>query len=153
LAALGERWAHICNWAEERSERLDTLVSKWEEQQKEQNIIGDWLQQTETKLKHMEANPSDDLANLTHRINELQILKTEMNHQRQRLLALHQLLGSLCNNNKTGESETWELLDEDCELVQKAADNAENLQDRFEALTSIMDVQVRRVRTHFLCDC
>ncbi|XP_059471698.1 dystrophin, isoforms A/C/F/G/H isoform X9 [Neocloeon triangulifer] len=145
LAALGERWAHICNWAEQRGARLDLLSSKWENLQREQDTIGSWMQQTETTLKHMEANPSDDLATLTQRINNLQVLKAEMNQQKEHLQSLHQMLSSLCNNNKVGEPAMWELLDEDSDLVRKAADNAEMLQDRFEALTSIMDVQARRV--------
>ncbi|XP_065334491.1 dystrophin, isoforms A/C/F/G/H-like isoform X2 [Cloeon dipterum] len=145
LAALGERWAHICNWAEQRGSRLDTLISKWDELQREQDTVGNWMQQTESKLKHMEANPSESLATLTQRINELHILKTEMKQQKQRLDSLHNLLGSLCNNNRVGESGEWEQLDEECDLVQKAADNVEMLQDRFEALTSIMDVQASRV--------
>jgi hypothetical protein len=47
------------------------------------------------------------------------------------------------------DTEAWETLDEDCNAVRSAADAAEMLQDRLEALTSILEVQNRRVSNQF----
>jgi hypothetical protein len=73
LAALGERWAHVCRWAELRGTRLEAVAARWEDLKREQEALRQWLNERETHLKHMEANPSVALGELAQRVNQLKV--------------------------------------------------------------------------------
>ena len=73
LTALGERWAHICQWTEERCSKLQNLSSKWSQLIDEYQRIQLWLDNKETQLKQMEANPLIEIGEVLERIKKLQV--------------------------------------------------------------------------------
>jgi len=132
LSALGERWSHICQWKEERRQRLESLSTLW------QNIIDDykrlvaWLNETEITLKQMEANPASEFGEVLDRIKKLQILKAEMDINQKKLTSLQESIQDLDGNSSSSEY---------ANILEKI----ENLQDRWEAVGQIMEVQSQRV--------
>lgn len=132
LSALGERWSHICRWKEERRQRLESLSTLW------QNIIDDykrlvaWLSETEITLKQMEANPASEFGEVLERIKKLQILKAEMDMNQKKLMSLQESIQELEGNSSSSEY---------ADILEKI----ENLQDRWEAVGQIMEVQTQRV--------
>ncbi|XP_026823551.1 dystrophin isoform X9 [Ooceraea biroi] len=132
LSALGERWSHICRWKEERRQRLESLSTLW------QNILDDykrqvaWLNETEITLKQMEANPASEFGEVLERIKKLQVLKAEMDVNQKKLLSLQEAIQDLEGNSSSSEY---------ADILEKI----ENLQDRWEAVGQIMEVQTQRI--------
>jgi len=132
LSALGERWSHICRWKEERRQRLESLSTLW------QNIIDDykrlvaWLNETEITLKQMEANPASEFGEVLERIKKLQVLKAEMDMNQKKLATLQESIQDLEGNSSSSEY---------ADILEKI----ENLQDQWEAVGQIMEVQTQRV--------
>ncbi|KAK2585161.1 hypothetical protein KPH14_008663 [Odynerus spinipes] len=132
LSALGERWAHICQWKEERRQRLQSLSLLW------QNIIDDhkklvaWLNETEITLKQMEANPASEMGEVLERIKKLQVLKMEMDLNQKKLISLQESIQELDNQSSSPDS---------VHMLEKI----ENLQDRWDAVGQIMEVQSQRI--------
>lgn len=132
LSALGERWSHICQWKEERRQRIESLSTLW------QNIIDDykrlvtWLNETEITLKQMEANPASEFGEVLDRIKKLQVLKVEMDINQKKLSSLQESIQDLDGNSSSSEY---------ANILEKI----ENLQDRWEAVGQIMEVQAQRV--------
>ncbi|XP_014615296.1 PREDICTED: dystrophin-like [Polistes canadensis] len=132
LSALGERWAHICQWKEERRQRLQTISFLW------QNIIDDhkklvaWLNETEITLKQMEANPASEIGEVLERIRKLQILKMEMDLNGKKVVSLQESIQELDNQRSSPDS---------INMLEKI----ENLQDRWDAVGQIMEVQSQRI--------
>lgn len=132
LSALGERWSHICQWKEERRQRLESLSTLW------QNIIDDykrlvaWLNETEITLKQMEANPASEFGEVLDRIKKLQVLKAEMDMNQKKLTSLQESIQDLDGNSSSSEY---------ANILEKI----ENLQDQWEAVGQIMEVQSQRV--------
>ncbi|XP_067211421.1 dystrophin, isoforms A/C/F/G/H isoform X3 [Linepithema humile] len=132
LSALGERWSHICQWKEERRQRLESLSTLW------QSIIDDykrlvaWLNETEITLKQMEANPASEFGEVLDRVKKLQILKAEMDLNQKKLTSLQESTQDLDGNSASSEY---------ANILEKI----ENLQDRWEAVGQIMEVQTQRI--------
>lgn len=132
LSALGERWSHICQWKEERRQRLESLSMLW------QSIIDDykrlvaWLNEIEITLKQMEANPASEFGEVLDRIRKLQILKAEMDINQKKLMSLQESIQDLDGNSSSSDY---------VNILEKI----ENLQDRWEAVGQIMEVQSQRV--------
>lgn len=59
LAALSERWTHICSWTEKRGNILQKLQVQIPTYLEKQKFLEEWLQSQEKKLKEVEANPND----------------------------------------------------------------------------------------------
>lgn len=73
LAALGERWEHICQWTEERWTLLQTLLSTATKLNDQVRWLQNWLQSKETLLKQMEAEPATEMGAILDRIKQLQV--------------------------------------------------------------------------------
>ena len=58
LAALSERWAHICKWTQERWLHLQELNKAWGEVSGKCVLLQVWLDSKEKMLKGMEADPA-----------------------------------------------------------------------------------------------
>jgi hypothetical protein len=80
LTALGERWAHICQWTDERYSKLKNLQLKWSQVMDECQIIQQWLDSKETQLKQMEANPLLEIGEVLDRIKKLQVSFRQYNY-------------------------------------------------------------------------
>ncbi|XP_053994200.1 dystrophin isoform X9 [Hylaeus volcanicus] len=132
LSALGERWTHICQWKEERRQRLQSLSSLWQNINDDYKRLMSWLNETEITLKQMEANPASEIGEVLERIKKLQVLKMEMDANQKKLTSLQESVQEL-----EGQSTSPECVN----VLEKI----ENLQDRWEAVGQIMEVQTQRI--------
>jgi len=132
LSALGERWSHIGQWKEERRQRLDSLSALWQSITDDYKRLVAWLNETEITLKQMEANPASEFGEVLDRIKKLQILKAEMDINQKKLTSLQESIQDLDGNSSSSEYAS---------ILEKI----ENLQDRWEAVGQIMEVQSQRV--------
>lgn len=132
LSALGERWTHICQWKEERRQRLQALSSLWQNVNDDYKRLMSWLNETEITLKQMEANPASEIGEVLERIKKLQILKMDMDENQRKLMSLQESIQELEGQNTSPEC---------INILEKI----ENLQDRWEAVGQIMEVQTQRV--------
>lgn len=132
LSALGERWSHICQWKEERRQRLESLSTLWQNITDDYKRLVAWLNETEITLKQMEANPASEFGEVLDRIKKLQVLKAEMDINQKKLTSLQESIQDLDGNSSSSEY---------ANILEKI----ENLQDRWEAVGQIMEVQSQRV--------
>lgn len=132
LSALGERWSHICQWKEERCQRLESLSTLWQNITDDYKRLVTWLNETEITLKQMEANPASEFGEMLDRIKKLQVLKAEMDINQKKLISLQESIQDLDGNSSSSEY---------ANILEKI----ENLQDRWEAVGQIMEVQTQRV--------
>lgn len=132
LSALGERWSHIGQWKEERRQRLESLSALWQSITDDYKRLVAWLNETEITLKQMEANPASEFGEVLDRIKKLQILKAEMDTNQKKLTSLQESIQDLDGNSSSSEYAS---------ILEKI----ENLQDRWEAVGQIMEVQSQRV--------
>lgn len=75
LAALGERWSHVCQWAEQRSASLTQLVSHWEQLDADLQRLKTWLAAHEHSLRLIEANPNADRSQMIDVARQLQVIQ------------------------------------------------------------------------------
>lgn len=132
LSALGERWSHICQWKEERRQRLESLSTLWQNITDDYKRLVAWLNEIEITLKQMEANPASEFGEVLNRIKKLQILKAEMDINQKKLISLQESIQDLDGNSS-------------CSDYANILEKIENLQDRWEAVGQIMEVQSQRV--------
>lgn len=132
LSALGERWSHICQWKEERRQRLESLSMLWQSITDDYKRLVAWLNEIEITLKQMEANPASEFGEVLDRIKKLQILKAEMDINQKKLISLQESIQDLDGNSSSSDY---------ANILEKI----ENLQDRWEAVGQIMEVQSQRV--------
>ncbi|XP_076057389.1 dystrophin-like, partial [Oratosquilla oratoria] len=134
LNALGERWAHICRWAEQRWTTLQVLTVHWEQLEREMEKLGKWLDENEAQLKQMESNPSTDQEHLLRQAGTLQVLQSEMDIQQRRFALLQEESSKVLSN-----------LPKDSPAQTKIPETLENLQDRWDCLVAIIEAQNQRL--------
>lgn len=132
LSALGERWTHICQWKEERTQNIDYLNRLWINVTEDYKKLVAWLSDTEITLKQMEAHPASEIGEVLERIKRLQVLKIEMEMGLKKLAFMDKAIQELDEKGKSQECN---------EILEKL----ENLQDRWEAIGQILEVQSQRV--------
>lgn len=132
LSALYERWSHICQWKEERRQRLESLSILWQSVIDDYKKLVTWLNETEITLKQMEANPASEIGEVLERIKKLQILKAEMDTSQRKLISLQESIQDLDGHDSSPE-------------CMNILEKIENLQDRWEAVGQIMEVQSQRI--------
>ena len=64
LMALGERWTVLCTWVEERGEILRITRDELGLLESEKKRLNEWLERSESSLREMDRNPSDNRDNL-----------------------------------------------------------------------------------------
>lgn len=74
LSALGERWAHICKWAEEYGVKLQTLLMKCSRITEQLSWLQSWFDSKEINLKQMESKHVTEVAEIMERIKQLQVI-------------------------------------------------------------------------------
>lgn len=73
MSVLSERWNFVLSWTETRSQHLATLQRHWPSLHQQLALLKDWVDQQETRLKAMEAEPSTEAGKLQTQSAELQV--------------------------------------------------------------------------------
>lgn len=134
LTALNERWSHICQWRHNRRQNLEALALLLKDLTDNYKKLVSWLGETEITLKQMEACSASELGEVLDRIQKLRFLKMEMDNKQTKLNTLQKSIQDLDDGSGVPP--------ECVKLMEKL----EYLQDRWEAVAQIMEVQNQRVR-------
>lgn len=78
LSALGERWSHVCRWADQRASALQHLSHHWEQLDTDLNRLKSWLAAHEHSLRLIETNPSADRSQMIDVARQLQVRITQI---------------------------------------------------------------------------
>ncbi|XP_069746216.1 dystrophin isoform X6 [Narcine bancroftii] len=101
LQILGERWAAICKWTEDRWVLLQEILFKWQYFTEEQCLFDEWLVEKEKSVSKIQTSGFRDQNEMLTNLRTLAVLKQELEQKRQtmdKLCALSQdLLASLQN--------------------------------------------------------
>ncbi|XP_072370092.1 dystrophin isoform X14 [Scyliorhinus torazame] len=133
LQVLGERWAAICKWTEERWVLLQEILFKWQYFTEEQCLFDEWLMEKEESVNKVQTTGFRDQNEMVANLRKLAILKGELEMKRQimdKLCALCQdLLMTL--KNKVVAQKLQARLEEFAQrwddLVQKLENNSKQM--------------------------
>uniref|UniRef100_A0A672HW03 Utrophin n=1 Tax=Salarias fasciatus TaxID=181472 RepID=A0A672HW03_SALFA len=128
LQSLGERWAAVCRWTEERWHKLQEVSMVWQQLVSDQSLFKAWLAEKEAALNEVQTNNFKDSSEMNTNVRRLAILKEDMEKKKKTLDKLSdagqdviQLLRSAEAESKI-EADTEELAHRWDNLVQKLED-------------------------------
>ncbi|XP_041114936.1 dystrophin isoform X1 [Polyodon spathula] len=106
LQSLGERWAAICKWTEERWMLLQEILLKWQHFTEEQCLFDAWLIEKEEAVNRIQTTDFKDQNEMVASLRQLAILKGDLELKRQtmdKLCALSQDLLSAVKNKDVAQ--------------------------------------------------
>uniref|UniRef100_A0A8C2DAB3 Dystrophin n=1 Tax=Cyprinus carpio TaxID=7962 RepID=A0A8C2DAB3_CYPCA len=83
LQSLGERWAAVCRWTEERWNKLEEIQLVWQRMLDDQSLFGSWLADKEKALSEVQTSDFKDPSEIN-----ASSLKEDMAQKRRALSAL-----------------------------------------------------------------
>uniref|UniRef100_A0A7N4Q1I4 Dystrophin n=1 Tax=Sarcophilus harrisii TaxID=9305 RepID=A0A7N4Q1I4_SARHA len=111
LQVLGDRWANICRWTEDRWVLLQDILLKWQRFTKEQCLFDTWLSEKENAVHNIHTTGFKDQNEMLSSLRKLAILKGELEMKKQtmdKLCSLSQdLLSTLKNKIVAQKIEAW----------------------------------------------
>ncbi|XP_071801510.1 dystrophin-like isoform X3 [Asterias amurensis] len=133
LTSLGERWARVCQWTEQRWALLQEVSAHWQRFTEEQRQFSDWLSEKESVLAHMRLADIHTTKEAIERVKILkQILEQELEIQRNEFDKLNRsaenIVEHLEENNKAVEdiqlvldefSQRWDSVVQQMEMHSK----------------------------------
>uniref|UniRef100_A0A3Q3N7H7 Utrophin n=1 Tax=Mastacembelus armatus TaxID=205130 RepID=A0A3Q3N7H7_9TELE len=128
LQSLGERWAAVCRWTEERWHKLQEVFMVWQQLLADQSLFRAWLAEKEEALSEVQTSNFKDPSEMNTNVRRLAILKEDMEKKRRTLDQLSdagQDVISLLQSREAGttiEADTEELTHRWDNLVQKLED-------------------------------
>ncbi|XP_058266375.1 utrophin isoform X2 [Hemibagrus wyckioides] len=128
LQSLGERWAAVCRWTEERWNKLEEILLVWQQLLEDQNLFRAWLEEKEKGLSKVQTSDFKDPSEINTNVRTLASLKEDMAQKRRALGTLSeagqdvaQLLKSPAARQRI-EMDTEELTQRWDNLVQRLED-------------------------------
>lgn len=111
LKVLGDRWANICRWTEDRWVLLQDILLKWQRFTEEQCLFSTWLSEREDAMSKIHTSGFKDQSETFASLQKLAVLKTDLEKKKQtmdKLCSLNQdLLATLRNTAVTQKMEAW----------------------------------------------
>ncbi|TRY57147.1 hypothetical protein DNTS_002628, partial [Danionella cerebrum] len=104
LQNLGERWAAICKWTEERWVLLQKILLCWQNFSEEQLLFDSWLTQKEELVQSIQRSGTNDPNEVAANLRKLAILKADLELKRQTMDKLCSLVQDLLSNIKSKEA-------------------------------------------------
>uniref|UniRef100_A0A671RY90 Dystrophin-like n=1 Tax=Sinocyclocheilus anshuiensis TaxID=1608454 RepID=A0A671RY90_9TELE len=104
LQNLGERWAAICKWTEERWILLQKILLCWQHFSEEQLLFESWLIQKEELVQSIQSSGTNDPNEVAANLRKLAILKADLELKRQTMDKLCSLVQDLLTNIKSKEA-------------------------------------------------
>ncbi|KAG8444197.1 hypothetical protein GDO86_009399 [Hymenochirus boettgeri] len=114
LQRLGERWAAVCRWTEERWSKLQEILLRWQKLLEEQCLFKEWLTEKESSLHKVQKSHFKDQTELSVNVRRLASLKEEMGMKRKALDHLHEIAQEvvhLVGNSKASKNLKSEMED------------------------------------------
>ncbi|KAJ8400755.1 hypothetical protein AAFF_G00391090 [Aldrovandia affinis] len=103
LQLLGDRWAAICKWTEERWVLLQEILLKWQHFTEEQYLFDSWLVEKEALVQSIQSSDFKDQSEMVASLKKLAAVKADLEVKRQtmdKLCSLSQdLLSSVRNKD------------------------------------------------------
>ncbi|XP_033999363.1 dystrophin isoform X2 [Trematomus bernacchii] len=152
LQSLGERWAAVCRWTEERWNKLQEVFMVWQQLLSDQSLFRAWLAENEEALSEVQTSNFKDPSEMNSNVRRLAILKEDMEKKRRTLDQLSdagQDVISLLRSPEAGakiEEDTEELAHRWDNLVQKLEDCS------FQVMEAVTDVGMTRVEEQVVVD-
>ncbi|KAL6041787.1 hypothetical protein STEG23_012292, partial [Scotinomys teguina] len=111
LKVLGDRWANICRWTEERWVLLQDILLKWQRFTEEQCRFSTWLSEKEDAMKKIQTSGFKDQNEMVSSLQKISTLKIDLEKKRQTMEKLstlnEDLLSALRNKTVTQKMEIW----------------------------------------------
>ncbi|XP_069014301.1 utrophin isoform X1 [Embiotoca jacksoni] len=152
LQSLGERWAAVCRWTEERWHKLQEVFMVWQQLLSDQSSFRVWLAEKEEALSEVQTSNFKDSSEINTNVRRLAILKEDMEKKRRTLDNLSdagqdviQLLRSADAGAKI-EADTEELAHRWDNLVQKLEDLS------FQVMEAVTDAGMTQVEEQVVVD-
>ncbi|XP_042314823.1 dystrophin isoform X12 [Sceloporus undulatus] len=101
LQHLGNRWATICRWTEDRWFLLQDVLRKWLQFTEEQGLFDSWLTEKEDKISKIHTTDFKDQNEMLENLQKLAILKGELEIKRQTMDILKSLSQDLLSAVKS----------------------------------------------------
>lgn len=145
LQSLGERWAAVCRWTEERWNKLQDVFMVWQQLLSDQSLFRAWLAEKEEALSEVQTSNFKDQSEMNTNMRRLAILKEDMEKKRRTLDQLSdagQDVVSLLQSPEAGakiEADTEELAHRWDSLVQKLEDRS------FQVMETVTDSGMMQV--------
>uniref|UniRef100_A0A4W3HNI6 Utrophin n=1 Tax=Callorhinchus milii TaxID=7868 RepID=A0A4W3HNI6_CALMI len=121
LQSLGERWAAVCRWTEERWRLLQDILTRWQDLSEDQLLFEAWLTEKEDALTKVQTSNFKDPNEIRGSIRSLAHLKEELEVNRQileRLGKLAQDLGEMLSDGSSADR-----IESDIEEINQRWDN------------------------------
>ncbi|XP_039638668.1 dystrophin isoform X5 [Perca fluviatilis] len=152
LQSLGERWAAVCRWTEERWHKLQDIFMVWQQLLSDQSLFRAWLAEKEEALSEVQTGNFKDPSEMNTNVRQLAILKEDMEKKRRTLDQLSdagQDVISLLRSPEAGakiETDTEELAHRWDNLVQKLEDCS------FQVMEAVTDAGMTQVEEQVVVD-
>ncbi|XP_073722267.1 dystrophin isoform X1 [Misgurnus anguillicaudatus] len=104
LQNLGERWAAICKWTEDRWLLLQKILLCWQHFSEEQLLFDSWLTQKEELVQSIQRSGTNDPNEVSVNLRKLAILKADLELKRQTMDKLCALVQDLLTNIKNKDA-------------------------------------------------
>ncbi|XP_076373889.1 LOW QUALITY PROTEIN: dystrophin-like [Tachypleus tridentatus] len=131
LAALGERWAHVCQWVEDRGSLLQVVAPAWRQLEEEEACFKQWLHLKELQLSEMEKSNFTDSYGILESVKQLQEFEPEMETQNKNLSYLTEQTQRIVGKIERGSFAARELNLK----ISQLTDRWDNLIQRIENLS------------------
>ncbi|XP_032398145.1 dystrophin isoform X3 [Etheostoma spectabile] len=152
LQSLGERWAAVCRWTEERWHKLQDIFMVWQQLLSDQSLFRAWLAEKEEALSKVQTGNFKDPSEMNTNVRQLAILKEDMEKKRRTLDQLSdagQDVISLLRSPEVRakiETSTEELAHRWDNLVQKLEDYS------FQVMEAVTDAGMTQVEEQVVVD-
>ncbi|KAM9339039.1 utrophin isoform 1-T1 [Symphorus nematophorus] len=152
LQSLGERWAAVCRWTEERWHKLQEVFMVWQQLLSDQSLFKMWLAEKEEALSEVQTSNFKDPSEMNTNVRRLAILKEDMEKKRRTLDQLSdagQDVISLLRSPEAGakiEADTEELAHRWDNLVQKLEDCS------FQVMEAVTDAGMTQMEEQVVVD-
>ncbi|XP_049425588.1 dystrophin isoform X1 [Epinephelus fuscoguttatus] len=158
LQVLGDRWAAICRWTEERWILLQEILLKWQHFTNEQCLFDSWLTQKEELVRSIKTSNLKDQAEMVACLRRLATVKADLEVKRptmDKLCSMSQdLLSSVKNKEVANKLEArldsfaqrWDRLIQSLEMSSSQLSSAVSVAQQSE-LTHSVTTTVTKVTT------
>lgn len=159
LQVLGDRWAAICRWTEERWILLQEILLKWQHFTNEQCLFDSWLTQKEELVRSIKTSNLKDQAEMVACLRRLATVKADLEVKRpamDKLCSMSQdLLSSVKNKEVASKLEArldnfaqrWDRLVQSLELSSSQLSSAVAAAQQQAELTHSVTATVTKVTT------